>query len=130
MNKTHIAHVALWTRDIEKLCDFYKRFFNASVSERYESHRRPGFISRFMYFSGETTIEVMQAPWLEAGENGKEITGYAHIAIAVGERSAVDALAKKAEAGDFLKSQPRQTGDGFYEAIIADPDGNLIEITV
>ncbi|MFO5517270.1 glyoxalase/bleomycin resistance/extradiol dioxygenase family protein, partial [Klebsiella pneumoniae] len=23
---------------------------------------------------------------------------------------------------------PRTTGDGYYEAVIADPDGNLIEI--
>lgn len=25
--------------------------------------------------------------------------------------------------------RPRWTGDGFYEAIISDPDGNMIEIT-
>ncbi|MFU1917770.1 hypothetical protein ACM6PT_11170, partial [Klebsiella pneumoniae] len=26
------------------------------------------------------------------------------------------------------KPPPRTTGDGYYEAVIADPDGNLIEI--
>ncbi len=27
-------------------------------------------------------------------------------------------------------SPPRLTGDGFYESVIADPEGNRIEITV
>ncbi|MFO5512229.1 glyoxalase/bleomycin resistance/extradiol dioxygenase family protein, partial [Klebsiella pneumoniae] len=27
-----------------------------------------------------------------------------------------------------LISPPRTTGDGYFEAVIADPDGNLIEI--
>ncbi|HEE0241674.1 TPA: glyoxalase/bleomycin resistance/extradiol dioxygenase family protein, partial [Serratia marcescens] len=29
----------------------------------------------------------------------------------------------------ILLSAPRWTGDGFYEAVIRDPDGNAIEIT-
>ena len=28
----------------------------------------------------------------------------------------------------FTVSAPRMTGDGFYEAVIADPDGNRIEL--
>ncbi|WP_244748381.1 hypothetical protein [Mesorhizobium sp. 131-3-5] len=27
------------------------------------------------------------------------------------------------------RAAPRLTGDGFYEAVIEDPDGNLIEVT-
>ena len=29
----------------------------------------------------------------------------------------------------LLASPPRWTGDGFYEAVTSDPEGNLIEIT-
>ena len=25
---------------------------------------------------------------------------------------------------------PRKTGDGFYESVVADPDGNRIELTI
>ncbi|HDZ1985595.1 TPA: glyoxalase/bleomycin resistance/extradiol dioxygenase family protein, partial [Klebsiella pneumoniae] len=40
----------------------------------------------------------------------------------------VDAIAERAGAAGILISPPRTTGDGYYEAVIADPDGNLIEI--
>ena len=38
------------------------------------------------------------------------------------------AIAQRAGAAGILSSPPRTTGDGYYEAVIADPDGNLIEI--
>ncbi|MFS4435344.1 VOC family protein, partial [Citrobacter farmeri] len=47
---------------------------------------------------------------------------------AVGSAEKVDALASKAQAQGILVSPPRTTGDGYYEAVIKDPDGNYIEI--
>jgi lactoylglutathione lyase len=38
-------------------------------------------------------------------------------------------LATKAAASGILLSAARMTGDGFYEAVLKDPDGNPIEIT-
>jgi lactoylglutathione lyase len=32
--------------------------------------------------------------------------------------------------GVTILSGPRLTGDGYYEAVIADSEGNLLEITV
>ena len=49
-------------------------------------------------------------------------------AINVGDRQTVDALADKARAEGILKSGPRMTGDGYYEAVIVDPDGNGVEL--
>ncbi len=41
-----------------------------------------------------------------------------------------DALAKRAhEEGRKVLLEPHQTGDGYYEACILDPDGNRVEIT-
>jgi lactoylglutathione lyase len=31
-------------------------------------------------------------------------------------------------SGRCLLSAPRMTGDGFFETVIADPDGNRIEL--
>ncbi len=31
--------------------------------------------------------------------------------------------------GVRVVSGPRRTGDGYYEAVIEDPDGNLVEVT-
>ncbi|HAT7713134.1 TPA: glyoxalase/bleomycin resistance/extradiol dioxygenase family protein, partial [Enterobacter hormaechei subsp. steigerwaltii] len=57
-----------------------------------------------------------------------EFVGWAHIAINVGSKAQVDSMAAQAQASGSLLSAPRMTGDGFYEAVIADPDGNRIEL--
>ncbi|HAS1101935.1 TPA: glyoxalase/bleomycin resistance/extradiol dioxygenase family protein, partial [Enterobacter cloacae] len=46
----------------------------------------------------------------------------------VGGKAQVDSMAAQARANGTLLSAPRMTGDGFYEAVIADPDGNRIEL--
>jgi lactoylglutathione lyase len=52
------------------------------------------------------------------------------VAVSLGCIAAVDALAERCAAGGCLVSPPRRTGDGFYEAIVAMPDGTPVEITV
>lgn len=130
MTTARIAHIALWTRDIERLCAFYTGVFGLAAGPPYESARRPGFLSRFLAFADGTAIELMQAPWLEDGFGADERIGYAHIAIGLGSEAAIDALSARAQSQGFLHGSPRHTGDGFYEAVLTDPDGNLIEITV
>lgn len=124
-----IAHVALWTADLDGLCRFWAETFGAVVGDLYESARRPGFCSRFLTLKGGPSIEVMQGPWI-AREVLEERQGYAHLALSLGSREAVDAMAVQAAAFGILISPARMTGDGFYEAVLRDPDGNLIEITV
>lgn len=60
----------------------------------------------------------------------QERQGYAHLALSPGSREAVDAMAARAATAGTLVSAARTTGDGFYKAVLKDPDGNLIEITV
>ncbi|WP_428426589.1 VOC family protein [Pararhizobium sp.] len=124
-----IAHVALWTTDLDRLCRFWADIFGATVGDLYESARRPGFSSRFLYLKDGPSIEVMQGPWIDAQGEQSERRGYAHLALSLGSREAVDALATKAVALSILLSPARMTGDGFYEAVLSDPDGNPIEIT-
>ncbi|VEI64826.1 Uncharacterised protein [Serratia fonticola] len=67
--------------------------------------------------------------WPVAGGKGEERVGWAHIALSLGSEALVDELAQLAKQEGILQAAPRWTGDGFYEAIIRDPDGNAIEIT-
>ena len=54
----------------------------------------------------------------------------AHIAISLGSREAVDRLVDEMKAATVnIVSNPRPTGDGYYEAVITDSEGNLVEIT-
>lgn len=123
-----ISHVALWTRDPQAQRAFWQTMFGAESNPRYLSKNRPGFASYFMRLQEGATIELMTLPELEQGETGREITGWAHIAIAVGNERQVDEMAARAAERGILIAPPRWTGDGFYEAIIRDPDGNLIEL--
>ncbi len=126
-----IEHVALWTRDIERLREFYAKAFGATANARYESRNTIGFASYFLAFpSGGARLELMQLPQL-APSAPPPALGYAHIAISVGSREAVDALVARLRAeGVPVRSEARTTGDGYYEAVVEDPDGNWVEITV
>ncbi len=124
-----IAHVALWTPDLDQAANFWRRYFDASVGTTYHSRHRPGFVSRFVELAGGDQIELMTGPWIGATSSEGERKGWDHIAITVGDRSDVDRLATRCGAEGCLLSAPRLTGDGFYEAVIAMPDGTRIEIT-
>jgi lactoylglutathione lyase len=64
-----------------------------------------------------------------ADHQDDEHIGYAHIAISVGSRDGLDQLTWKMEKEGVLVAAPRLTRHGFYEAVIKDPDGNVIEVT-
>ena len=123
-----IGHVALWTRDLESAAAFWTRYFGATVGEPYRSQRRPGFISRFVTLPGGGKFELMTGPWIADPSSGERV-GWDHVAISLGDAAAVDALAARCESDGCLVSPPRKTGDGFYEAVVAMPDGTRIEIT-
>ncbi len=124
----NIAHVALWTRNLDAQVDFWESVFGARRNERYLSKNRPGFASHFMTLSDGPTIELMTVPDLADTPPHAEFVGWAHIALNVGSKAEVDRMAEQARATHTLLSAPRMTGDGYYEAVIADPDGNRIEL--
>ena len=74
----------------------------------------------------------MQRPSLSAATDpAAPVQGYAHLAFATGSAAAVEALTERLRlAGYPVLGEPRTTGDGYYESVVADPDGNPIEITI
>ncbi|EMN3917504.1 VOC family protein [Citrobacter farmeri] len=123
-----IAHIALWTTELEAQARFWAEFFGGTLNEKYSSKNNPGFESYFVRIGDDIAIELMTKPGLRAQRPDNQTTGWVHLAIAVGSAKKVDMLAKKAQAQGILVSPPRTTGDGYYEAVIKDPDGNFIEI--
>ena len=124
-----VAHVALWTLDLDGAVEFWRCYFNAEVGETYHSRRRAGFISRFVTLPGsDARIELMTGPWLEE-QASVDRTGWDHLAISLGSARAVDELAARCAADGYLASAPRMTGDGYYEAVVTTPDGTRIEVT-
>ena len=124
-----IEHVAIWTDRLEALTGFYVRFFGARAGAPYRSARHP-FESRFLTFASGARMELMRVPELEPGQGPEPRVGLAHLAISVGSAVEVDRLtADIAAAGHPVQSPPRTTGDGYYESVVLDPDGNVVEIT-
>ena len=126
-----VAHVALWTRDLPRAAQFWCEFFGAQCGPLYHSTRRPGFTSCFVTLADGACLELMSAPWLdERAPSATETPGWAHVALSLGSVQAVDVLAAELQKAHFFLFWPRWTGDGYYEAVGCDPDGNQVEITL
>ena len=123
-----IAHMALWTQDLEQQARFWVSFFDGKINEKYCSKTNPGFESYFVKIGDDIAIELMTKPGLVGQQPDNNCCGWVHLAISVGGNENVDAVAMQAQKQGILVSGPRTTGDGYYEAVIRDPDGNLIEI--
>jgi lactoylglutathione lyase len=124
-----IEHVAVWTADLERLREFYVAHFGATAGPRYENPGK-GFASYFLSFAGGTRLELMTVAGLPESAGGGPRPGYAHLALAVGSEAALDALTERLRAaGVPVADGPRRTGDGYYESVVLDPDGNRVEIT-
>ena len=126
-----IDHVAIWTRNIERLRAFFVSYFRATAGPRYVNPAKQ-FVSYSLAFESGARLELMSAPSIHACLQRVHANeaGYAHLAISVGSRERVDELtASLRAAGVPIVDGPRQTGDGHYESAIFDPDGNRIEIT-
>jgi lactoylglutathione lyase len=127
-----IEHVAVWTHQLEAMKEFYAAFFGARPGAKYTNPRK-GFESYFLEFDGGARIELMYRPDIPPTQTDPlaQATGLTHLAISVGSEEAVDALTETLrERGYRVVGEPRRTGDGYYESVILDPDGNRVEITV
>ena len=125
-----IEHIAIWTQQLEALKTFYETYFAARANKKY-TNPKTGFESYFLTFDSGSRMEIMQRPDIEGPQGAEQKVGYAHLAFSVESREEVDRLTQRlAEDGYQVVGHPRTTGDGYYESLILDPDGNRMEITV
>lgn len=125
-----IEHVALWTEDLERLAAFYRDYFGASVGEKYVNQVK-GFESRFLSFESGARMEIMRTTAFSPikHEPAAQRIGLTHLAFAIGSEQRVDELTDRLRRdGHSIVDGPRRTGDGYYESVTLDPDGNRIEI--
>lgn len=128
----HIEHLAIWCKDIEAMKAFYVLWFNASANSKYYNPSKQ-FSSYFLSFEKGVRLELMEMPGVISTEVvlDKQFTGLAHFAVSLGSAEEVNRLTEAMRnAGIKILGEPRFTGDGYYESVIADPEGNRIELTV
>lgn len=125
-----IAHTALYVSDLEREKDFFLRYFGATAGKRYHNPKT-GFSSYFILFEGDTRLEIMSRAETAAEPHSPYTVGYHHISLSLGSPEQVDTLTETLRAADVsIEGEPRTTGDGYYESVILDPEGNRIELTV
>lgn len=126
-----IEHIAIWVDDLERMKAFYLKFFDLESNTKYTNPKK-GFSSYFLSFPSGARLELMSKTDVMLNHDSDNLnTGLAHFAISVGSKERVDSITKLIEnSGYEIVGAPRTTGEGYYESIIADPEGNLIELTV
>ena len=126
-----IEHLAIWTHDLERMKEFYVRYFNAVSGNKYLNPKKQ-FTSYFLSFVEGPRLELMQMPGVAETncEAGKPYFGLIHFAVSVGSELAVNEITEQLRKDGFrVIGEPRRTGDGYYESVVLDPEENTIEIT-
>ena len=125
-----INHVAIYIKDLEKTRGFYEKYFEARANEKYHN-KNTGLQTYFLSFpDSEVRLEIMSRPELSERNDKIMNEGFIHLAFSVGNKENVDKLTKRLVNDGFrCLSGPRTTGDGYYESVVEDCEGNLIEIT-
>ena len=126
-----IEHLALWVQDMEAMKDFYLNYFDVVSGPKYTNGANR-FASYFIHFGeSKTRLELMTQPNIQPYEGKRGYgMGLAHFAISVGGKDKVDALTERLRKDNFtIFSEPRTTGDGYYESVVLDPEGNYVEIS-
>ena len=128
----HIEHVAIWTKQLEPLKAFYETYFQARSGDKYVNPTKQ-FESYFLEFASGARLELMFMPSIPRTRDdvAQQFTGLIHLAFSTGSEENVDRLTQRLQRDGYrVMDGPRRTGDGYYESVVLDPDGNRIEITV
>ncbi|WP_025027298.1 VOC family protein [Caldalkalibacillus mannanilyticus] len=124
-----IEHVAIWVNDLEVMREFYEAYFNGKSNDKYHNSEKK-FESYFLTFDSGTRLELMRKLGIEK-KRQDDMIGWAHIAFSLGSRESVNDMTIRLKNGGYrLINGPRVTGDGYYESVFEDPEGNVIELTV
>lgn len=125
-----LEHIAIWVDDLEKMRQFYMTYFDVSCGEKYVNSKKQ-YTSYFLSFGpDQCRIELMNRPDIDEKKGKRGFTkGLAHLSVSLGSKEAVNELTERLRKSDYsIASEPRTTGDGYYESAVLDPEGNYIEL--
>ncbi len=122
-----IGHIAIWTENLEELRDFYVKYFQGKSNSKYVNEKK-GFESYFVEFDGGVSLEIMRRKDITRKTEGENL-GICHFAFVVGTENDVLNMTEVFRKNNYpIVGEPRHTGDGFFESVILDPDGNRVEL--
>lgn len=125
-----IEHVAIWVDDIEAMREFYLNYFDVTCGSKYVNPVKK-YTSYFLSFGdGKSRIELMNRPDIADAITNRGLTkGWAHLSLTIGSKEEVARLTERLRADGYtILGEPRTSGDGYYESVVADPEGNYLEL--
>jgi lactoylglutathione lyase len=126
-----IEHLAIWVDDLETMKEFYLKYFDTTAGKKYTNQSKQ-YNAYFLQFGEDMTrLELMHMPDISpvTGQRGFQ-KGIAHFTISVGGKEKVNELTERLRKDGYtIFSEPRTTGDGYYESVALDPEGNILEIS-
>jgi lactoylglutathione lyase len=126
-----LDHVAIWTDDIERLKNYYEKYFGGQSNDMYTNVGKQ-FHSYFISFESGARLEIMSMPNIPDNTNdtiNAQYKGLIHLAFGVDTKQEVDEKAMLLEANGYkIINGPRISGDGYYEFVTLDPDNNRLEV--
>ncbi|MBR5913186.1 MAG: VOC family protein [Selenomonadaceae bacterium] len=124
-----IEHIAAYVKDLEGAKNFFEKYFGAKSNELYHNTEK-NFKSYFLSFGNGARLEIMNKPELEASRSLNRV-GLIHLAFSVGSKEKVVELTEKLKSDGFkIMSEPRTTGDGYFESCVLGFENIQIEITI
>lgn len=115
-----IAHVCYLVRDLEKSVQFYCDVLKLKQAFEFWDEKGKRF-GVYVHVGGRNFIELFE------GESAavKETASYRHLCFEVDD---IRATVKELREQRVDVSDPKMGGDGSWQAWLADPDGNQIEL--
>lgn len=122
-----LHHIAIWTFRVEELKEVYVRFLGGKSNEKYVNPKK-GFESYFISFGEGPSLELMSRPDVQNTVVEENRVGLTHLAFTFpGQEEVLRFTEEMRSEGYTIAGEPRTSGDGYFESVILDPDGNRIE---
>lgn len=122
-----IHHIAIWTFRLEEMKEFYTRYFKGTSNEKYINPKK-GFESYFISFDSGADLELMSRTDVQDTPIEENRLGLTHFAVSLDSKEEILQLTEELRAkGYTIAGEPRTSGDGYFESVVLDPDGNRIE---
>lgn len=124
-----IAYVSIYVNDLEKMKDFFVKYFKATVTDKYENFQT-GYTYCYLKFDDGSRISLVSGSNMVERPKQENLKGLNRFAIAVESKEEVQAITDQiAKDGYQVVNGFRMNGYGEYESRILDPEGNELEIT-
>lgn len=122
-----LHHVGIEVKDLYRVELFYRRALGFTLRYRYVSRNSPGLRTVFLERDG-VQLELLERP-REDGFVERRAFAPDHVSLEVADVDAEHTRLGGLRLQGAVVQGPRDTGDGFRELTLRDPEGNVIELS-